>query len=114
VVPRPGTDSAPIVPPCISTNLRQSASPRPVPCACRLAELSSCLNSRNSLGTSSGRVPTPHQRDSGGLCLQQVGSHGRDLPRQVGQVTAAEQRGGDMAQPLELPVPRRRRGRVPD
>jgi hypothetical protein len=26
-------------------------------------------------------MPTPHQRDSGGLCLQQVGSHGRDLPR---------------------------------
>ena len=43
--PRPGIDSAPMVPPCISTNFLQRASPSPVPCAWRLAELSTWLNS---------------------------------------------------------------------
>lgn len=38
--PFPNTESAPIVPPCISTNFLQRARPRPVPCARRLEELS--------------------------------------------------------------------------
>lgn len=40
VEPRPGSDSAPMVPPCISTSFLLSASPSPVPWAFRLAELS--------------------------------------------------------------------------
>ena len=32
VLPSPNTDSAPIVPPCISTNCLHRASPSPVPC----------------------------------------------------------------------------------
>ena len=43
--PRPGIDSAPMVPPCISTNFLQRASPSPVPWAWRLAEVSTWLNS---------------------------------------------------------------------
>lgn len=43
-LPSPGIDSAPIVPPCSSTNCLQSASPSPVPCACRLGELSTWVN----------------------------------------------------------------------
>ena len=40
VDPQPGSDSAPIVPPCSSTSFLLSARPSPVPCACRLAVLS--------------------------------------------------------------------------
>ena len=59
VLPFPKIDSHPMVPPWSSTNLRQSASPSPVPWARRLAELSTWLNSTNSLDMSWGRTPTP-------------------------------------------------------
>ncbi len=60
--PAPCTDSHPMVPPCISTRRFESARPSPVPCACRLAELSTWLNSLKSLGWSSGRIPMPVSR----------------------------------------------------
>src|SRR5690606_2333581 len=55
----PQMDSTPIWPPCISTNRLQRASPSPVPCAARVVEESTCENSWNSLGMSSGWMPTP-------------------------------------------------------
>src|SRR3954454_18481256 len=57
--PRDGIDSAPMIPPCISTNFFDSARPRPVPCAWRLAELSTWLNSWNSFAMSVGAMPIP-------------------------------------------------------
>ncbi len=59
VEPVPGIESAPMVPPCISTNRFDKASPSPVPCACRLVEVSIWVNSLKSLGRSSGRIPIP-------------------------------------------------------
>src|SRR6185295_6057851 len=59
VLPLPKIDSHPMVPPCSSTNLRQSASPSPVPWARRLAELSTWLNSTNNFDMSWGLTPTP-------------------------------------------------------
>src|SRR5690606_28128780 len=59
VLPLPKIDSTPIWPPCISTNRLHSANPRPVPCAARVVDESTCENSWNSLGMSSVRMPTP-------------------------------------------------------
>src|SRR5207247_7079393 len=62
VLPSPKMDSTPMVPPWSSTNCLQSASPSPVPCSCRLDELSTWLKTLNILPMSSCRMPIPLSR----------------------------------------------------
>jgi hypothetical protein len=61
VEPLPGSLSSQSRPPCSSMNLREIASPRPVP-SIRAALAPTCRNSSNTASWSSGAIPTPVSR----------------------------------------------------
>jgi hypothetical protein len=81
--PRPGIESAPMVPPSISTNFLQRARPSPLPCAWRLVELSTWLNSWNSFSLSSRGDADPgiHYRNPDHV----LSDHAALIPSSIGR-----------------------------
>ena len=106
VVPRPGSDSAQMRPPCRSTIPRLIASPRPVPPWARESEESTC--SKGSKIASSMSVGTPRP----GSCTRKTTSAARSSGRAVGRPDRHRGAGGgelhgvaeDVGQRLHDPV----------